>query len=233
MKDKLHGIYVFLVLFAWLFTIDVTAQKNEQLLLKKKEAVNNISVSNAVLDEINNARQNPQRFINYLEDYRKKFNGLRFSDPNGKSIKTAEGVTAVDEAIEFLRNLSPLEPLQMNEGLNKSANLQLGDLTTNPALEHIGADGSSFDQRIERFGKAKGKLGENIAFRRHSAREIVLLWIIDDGISSRLHRLNIFDSKFKIAGVAYGKGIDDKGLCVLVLAGDFSEKGKPQAIEMF
>lgn len=233
MKEKLYGLSVYLILFACFFQIDISAQKNRELLLKKREAVNLTNVSREVLDEINAARQDPQQFIAYLEDYRKRFSGSRIRDSDGRFKMTAEGVAAVDEAIAFLRNLAPIKPLQMAQGLIQSADLQLRDLIVNPALGHTGADGSSFDERIKRFGTAGGAFGENIAFGRNNAREILLLWIVDDGISSRLHRLNLFNPKFKNAGVAYGKGNDDRGLCVLVLAGEFSEKTKPQAIEVF
>jgi uncharacterized protein YkwD len=231
MKEKLYGLSVYLILFACFFQIDISAQKNRQLLLKKKEGANLTNVSREVLDEINAARQNPQQFITYLEDYRKRLSGSRIRDSDGRLTMTIEGVGAVDEAIAFLKNLAPIEPLQTAEGLTKSADLQLQDLIINPALGHTGADGSSFDERIRRFGTARGKLGENLAYDKNSAREILLLWIIDDGISNRLHRLNLFNPAFRNAGVAYGKGSDDRELCVLVLAAEFSEKTKPQAIE--
>lgn len=240
MKAKLYGISVLLSSIVCFFQSDVSAQKNGQLLLKKKEAISSKGVSNdlnnasqAVLDEINAVRQNPQQFIIYLEEYRKQFSGSRVKEPDGKIMTTVEGVSAVDEAIAFLKNLKTVEPLQMMEGLIKAADLQLRDLSINPALGHTGADGSSFDERIKRFGTIKGKLGENIAFRQSSARGIVLTWIIDDGISSRLHRQNLFDSEFKNAGIAYGNESGGRGMCVLVLAAEFGAKGKPRAIEVF
>jgi len=233
MKEKLQGLCVFLVLFAWHFQIDVSAQKNEQLLLRKKEAVSSVGVSSAVLGEINNARQNPQQFITYLEDYRGRFSGSSVREADGGVMTTNEGVAAVDEAIAFLRNLTSVEPLQMTEGLIKTADSQLSDLSVNPALGHTGADGSSFNERINRFGTTRGRIGENIALRKDSAREIVLLWIIDDGVPSRLHRKNLFNSEYKKAGIAYGKGNDGRGLCVLDLAAEFFEKGKSPALEEF
>lgn len=233
MRKKLQGFCIFLVLFAWLFQIDVSAQKNEQLLLRKKEAINSANVSSAVLDEINTARQKPQQYIAYLEEYRERFSGSNVKNSDGKTLRTIEGVAVIDEAIAFLKTLAPVEPLQITEGLVKAASLQLNDLSINPFINHTGADGSSFSERIKRFGSTRGKLGENIAFGKNNAREIVLMWIIDDGIPSRLHRKNLFNSEFKQAGTAYDKGSDDKGLCVLTLAAEFSEKDKPSGIEMF
>lgn len=233
MRKKIQGVCIFLVLFAWLFQIDVSAQKNEQLLSRKKEASSLSNVSGAVLDEINTARQKPQQFIAYLEEYRGRFSGSNVKGSDGITLRTIEGVAVIDEAIAFLRSLTPVEPLKITEGLVKAATLQLNDLSINPSLYHTGADGSSLSERVKRLGTTRGKLGENIAFGKSIAREIVLMWIIDDGIPSRLHRKNLFNSEFKTAGTAYGKGTDDRGLCVLVLAAEFSEKGASPAIESF
>lgn len=233
MKAKLYGLSVLMLLATWAFQSNVSAQRTGQIPLNKTDTINPEDMSKSVLNEINAARQNPQQIIPYLEEYRRRFTGSRIRESDGRIITTVEGVAAVDEAIAFLRNLAAVEPLQRIEGLAKAADLQLRDLNVNPALQHTGADGSSFDERIERFGTIRGRIGENIAYRRNTARDILLLWIVDDGISSRLHRLNLFNAEFKKAGVAYGKGIDDKGLCVLELAAEFFDKDKPQAIEMF
>lgn len=232
MKAKLYGIGVLLLLSCF-FASEISAQKNEQLLLRKKEAGDIKDLSKAILEEINSIRQNPRHYISYLEEYRRRFSGHRIREPDGRFFITAEGAAAVDEAIAFLKNHRAVDPLATTDGLVKSADLQLRDLTVNPSLGHVGADGSTVGKRVRSFGTSKGKIGENIAYGKSAAREIVLMWIIDDGVPSRLHRLNIFNAEFKKAGVAYGKGDDNKGLCVLVLAAEFSEKEKSHSIRSF
>lgn len=233
MKAKFYGISVFLLASVCFFHSEILAQKNGQFTLKKIEATDSNDLSKAVLDEINAVRQNPQQFVKYLEDYRKRFSGSRVREPDGKYLITIEGIAAVDETIAYLKNHSPVQLLSANNNLVKSAHLQLQDLIVNRSLGHIGADGSSLSQRIKRFGSVKGKLGENIAFRRNDAREILLMWLIDDGVQSRLHRHNILNSAFKKAGIAYGTATDGTPLCVLVLAEDFLETKKQNGLQMF
>lgn len=73
---------------------------------------------------------------------------------------------------------------------------------------HNSSDGTSFSARItKRCGQAYGSSGENIGtdFKvqgRDHALQTVLGLIIDDGVSNRGHRKNIFSTDFKYVGIA-------------------------------
>jgi hypothetical protein len=73
---------------------------------------------------------------------------------------------------------------------------------------HDSSDGRPYTARIEkRCGKAYGSSGENIGsdFKiqgRDHALQTVMGLIIDDGVSSRGHRKNIFSTDFKYIGLA-------------------------------
>ena len=59
-------------------------------------------------------------------------------------------------------------------------------------------------ERIQRYATFNWA-GEVLAYGNFaSAEDIVLAWIVDDGVSSRGHRTNIFSSNAKVVGVAYG-----------------------------
>lgn len=81
--------------------------------------------------------------------------------PDGRSFLTNEGVTALDEAIEFLKTLKPVTPLLVSKGLVLSAKLHLDDLQKSGGSGHRGTDGSKPEDRFSRFGIWQDSVGEN------------------------------------------------------------------------
>ncbi len=61
-----------------------------------------------VLREMNLARTQPRRYAEFLEERRQYYRGRRFERPGEIAIITNEGVSAVDEAIAFLRRVEPV-----------------------------------------------------------------------------------------------------------------------------
>ena len=57
-------------------------------------------------------------------------------------------------------------------------------------------------------------VGENLSYGRQSARERVMELIIDDGFSSRGHRVRMFDAGLKVAGVSCGPHTSLGSVCV-------------------
>ena len=82
---------------------------------------------------------------------------------------------------------------------------------------------------MSRHGGWSGGWGENICDGRSSAREIVLALIIDDGLSSRKHRQNIFNPAFKFAGAAVGFHPQFRMVCSIEFARGYSERTPGEA----
>jgi hypothetical protein len=59
--------------------------------------------------------------------------------------------------------------------------------------------------------------------RRHTAREIVLALIVDDGVRGRGHRKNIFNPTYNMAGAAYGSHARFGSVCSIDFASDYAE----------
>ena len=80
-------------------------------------------LSRDVLREINRVRADPQAYAAYLETLRPLYraDGLVEANPGGMLIRTHEGVSALNEAIRYLRRAQPLPPLSYCEGLALSA----------------------------------------------------------------------------------------------------------------
>jgi uncharacterized protein YkwD len=177
-----------------------------------------------IVAEMNFARANPAQYAAYLEQLRPLYSGKEFKRPGGDAVETAEGVAALDEAIQFLRSATPLAPLEVSKGLCSGARDHARDLLRTNGMGHRGSDGSFVEQRVERYGNWQKEVGENIAYEAASAREAVINMLIDDGSPKRGHRKNIFNPIFGVAGVAVGDPAAPQKTCVVTLAGGFSER---------
>lgn len=221
MKRSSFRLPTFLLFVCYFFSLTAAAQQTG--LLAKKDASSGIE--QAILDEINQARANPQSFIPDLENHRKLFKSNTIHYADGKMMTTVEGAAVVDEAIAYLKTLSKLPAYTPSKGLSAAANAQLADLMENSALGHYGKDGSNLPDRLRRFGSFNQLTAENITYFASRARQIVVTMIIDDGVKSRGHRKNIFSANFKQIGAAYGPGGKGEYLCVVIFADSFREAG--------
>ena len=55
----------------------------------------------------------------------------------------------------------------------------------------------------------------------------MLALIIDDGLPSRKHRANIFNSDFNYAGAAMGSHAEYRTICSMEFAAGYAERGQP------
>ena len=149
------------------------------------------------------------------------------------AIEPVEGAAPIDEAIDYLRRLAPLEPLNFSASLYKAANLQLDDLILNSVLRHIGRDGSNLASRLKKFGTGGTIYAENITSLADTPRAIVLMMIIDDGVKNRIHRKNIFNPNFRVAGIAFGKNKTGRAFCVINFADRFFETNPKSGVRRF
>lgn len=176
------------------------------------------------IDEINLARANPSAYLKFLEKFKQYYRGKEIHYPDGNELVSNEGVAALDEAIAFVRTLKPLPPLELRAGMVLAAKDQVNDLVTGRS-GHIGSDGSSVGDRLSRYGTWAESVGEDIVYQSRSAREDVISLIIDDGVSTRGHRKNIFKPTFHVIGIALSPPLKPAPICVITFAGDFKDSG--------
>lgn len=177
-----------------------------------------------VLREMNTARQHPDIYAGFLEQLRKQFHGNRLIFRKGTVLRTREGVSAVDEAIRFLRHTRPLGPLVYSKGMAMAAAEHVAD-QANGAIGHRGSDFSNGGERMNRHGAWHALWGENISYGHDTVRSIVLALIVDDGQRARKHRKNIFNAAFTRAGAAIGPHGRYRTVCSTEFAAVYDEAG--------
>lgn len=142
-----------------------------------------------ILAEMNLARTQPQLYADIV---------ARSARPG------REGDRAIQEAVRFLQRARPLPPLTACDGLTRSAMAHVADSGAHGTRGHEGTDGSHTWDRVERYGRWVGLVGENILYGAADARQAVVILIVDDGVSGRKHRANIFHKNFRVVGIASG-----------------------------
>ena len=181
-----------------------------------------------LLNEINQARANPQIYAGYLEKLKPLFNGKQYRTET-LDVQTQEGWNAVEDAIGFMRTAKPAGPLNTSQGLCLAALSHVKDQSASGATGHGGGDNTMIEQRVKPFGSWSGDIGENLVYGDESARERILTWLIDDGVATRGHRKRIMSQDFKVAGISCGPHPEYGAMCVLTLAGSFSDSATAQS----
>jgi uncharacterized protein YkwD len=138
---------------------------------------------------------------------------------------TKEGLGAIDDAVRFLRSVRPLPALTLSPGMCRGAADHCAE-QMNGAMGHDGSDRSNPGARMSRYGAWSSSWGENIAYGKTTARDIVIALIIDDGLPARKHRQNIFNPNFNYAGAAYGPHARYRSVCSIDFAGGYTERGQ-------
>jgi len=144
----------------------------------------NLEKAKDILYFMNLARSNPAEFAN------------EYIFPRINTSKEAE------ECFNQLVNTNPANGLIWSNELYNSSFDHAKDIGSNGLIGHIGSDSSDLAERVERYTGWDGSIGENIYYGLSDPLEIVILFLIDEGIDDRGHRNNILNSKYKYAGIA-------------------------------
>ena len=212
------------LLIVSIFCIAITGSHSTQAQTKSNVGSPTLSdPERDLLSEINLARAHPQTYASYLEKLRPMFDGKQYQPGGGISFTTQEGWTAVDEAIKFLRTAKPVGGLSISRGLYLAAAAHVKDQSATGATGHKGSDSTFIEERLKPYGIWNGGVGENITYGNESARERLLTWLIDDGFPSRGHRRRLLSADYRAAGVSCGPHPEFGAMCVLTLAGSFTD----------
>ena len=104
------------------------------------------------------------------------------------------------------RQQAGLQPLQMNDKLDRAADAHSEDMALRHYFSHNSLDGSPASARADKEGYNYSKFGENIAAGQATPEEVVQGWMNSPG-----HRANILNPNFKDIGVGYYYLANDSG----------------------
>ena len=89
--------------------------------------------------------------------------------------------------------------------LCRAAEDHVADIGPKGILSHTGSDKSSYKVRVERHCKWGGSIFEAINYGpREQAKDVVISWVVDDGVPKRVHRTNLLSPELKQIGIACG-----------------------------
>ena len=183
-----------------------------------------------IFNPINKYRANPKELARHLERLKTYLDPSTniLSEPDKIQIQMVEGVDVFNEAINYLRALRPLEPLQWEDALAASAQEHVDDIGPKGLLLYQSSDGTEPEDRITKYGNYLESLGENIDFGPNDALGVIVSLTLDDGEEERPHRDNLFKNDYKKIGIACGPHQTEFQMCVMDLAYDFIPKGQEQ-----
>lgn len=134
----------------------------------------------------------------YLDDY--------YYDSEGYGVKVKEGLSALYECIEYMKNMTPVGPLEYDRDLGYAARDHQKDAGLNGLTGHEGSSGlNTYDRiQINCEGRAMGLWAENLMFEFAKPVEILAFMLINDGDTGRAKRDLALDPTHTLVGMAYG-----------------------------
>ena len=184
--------------------------------------------SRNIFNLINKFRSNPRELARHLERLKKYLdkNTNILSEPDKIQIQMVEGANVFNEAIQYLKSLSPLPPFEWDDCLAQSAQEHVDDIGPKGLLLYQSSDGTEPEDRISKYGNYVDSLGENIDFGPNDEIGVIVSLTLDDGEEERPHRDNLFKNDYKKIGIACGPHQSEFQMCVMDMAYDFIPKGQ-------
>lgn len=160
-------------------TSDQILLSSNNLVIAQNEMVSTTNLETEIMAQINRARSNPSDYADWLETQKQYYDGIMLKLPGEKPVRTNRGLQTLEEAIDFVRQQSPLTPLSYSEAMAIAAQEQLTPITEN----------------------RRDTRSQNISYGKVTAEAIVFQLVVDEGFRDRRHRLAIFSPQNQEAGI--------------------------------
>eukprot|EP01064_Diplonema_japonicum_P006861 TRINITY_DN14686_c0_g1_i2.p1 TRINITY_DN14686_c0_g1~~TRINITY_DN14686_c0_g1_i2.p1 ORF type:complete len:1043 (+),score=211.31 TRINITY_DN14686_c0_g1_i2:178-3306(+) len=175
------------------------------------------------------ARTDPTPIIDKLETILKSItaDGTLPAGVEGPGV-LSEGKAGVMQAISFLKTLRELPRLTTAPGLILAAADHASNQKDKDHVDHVGGDNSTALSRMNRYGMVVGASAESFCLGQNTAMGIILDLVINDGISSKADRLNLFSPEFRYFGVSCNTHKVHKYQCVIDMTADYQNKPRTE-----
>ena len=177
--------------------------------------------------ELNKLRKNPQSYIPLIESQMNtiKYNNVLFRNESPLRIQTFEGKSAYEDAINFLEQQQPVNPLKLDKRLCLAALDLVNDIGPKGLVSHQDSKGFFVSDRIEQYCEWDYCANECIEVSSHNAEDVLISLLVDDGLSARMNRQALFQRVYNYIGIGCGMHRDFQVCSVLVFAGSLRQKG--------
>ncbi|MDQ1139709.1 CAP domain-containing protein [Pedobacter agri] len=142
-------------------------------------------------------------YYTFLEDYINNYNAKVKKYRNYHQLKIARNNTYYVSLLKHLQAVKNLPLYYPDEKLTLLSKNHAQDLNKNNIDTHESSDGTKFAKRLARYFPNK-TMSENIDFGYSNSLDIVCHLLLDCGVPSLGHRLNILDQKNKFNTVGVG-----------------------------
>ena len=168
-----------------------------------------------LIEEQNILRADPKSYIPKLQQCLNLFHENVYHQPGEDPLQTYEGTDAIEEAINFLKQQKPMPELELCEEISNACRDHVNDIGPKGLTTHEGSDGSNISERLEKYCEWDGACAENIDFGFKKAENIIINLLVDDGVSERFQRKNLFHPDLKYVGAAVGPH-KNYGICAVI-----------------
>ena len=161
-----------------------------------------------LVDAINKARTDPGYFATLIDtDYKQKTNTGTNVHNDWSLMFNEQAPAQFDLAVTYLNGATPKSSLTIELGLTEPiyAHLKWIHESNSGSISHTGSGGSTFSARSATYSAPLGAGAENLlksTIMVKTEEHLVADWIIDDGVPSRGHRTNLFNSAYTKIGAA-------------------------------
>ena len=190
-----------------------------------------MSLSKELIEEIKSVRTNPSSYADKIIKYKEYFDGKILKIPGGGAgIDTLEGAPSYEEAANFLKGATGVDPLIPSKGLTKISKEFINNAlyVGFDRLDHI-----DINKIIDKFGTFIGEINQLIELGSKTPEQVVISLLVCDGDSSRSYRNNLLNPNFKKIGIATGKNEIYENCTVIFITNEFKSKDELDDTENF